>query len=154
MQDATHYPWLKPGQAIGAHTVASLRGPDGGLACWRVTRLNELGDPEPVPLEEALAAPLGSALVAIDVYANHGRWIAECPDCHDAQLAVRDDPRYMCNECGNASIGGVWRPVNWPKDVAAIEALLDVRPLSHARNWAPGEKPKDLQRENRERGVA
>ena len=96
-----------------------------------------------------MAAPTGSALTAVEVYANHGRWIVECPDCHDAQLAARDDLRYMCIQCANVGVGGKWRPVIWPKDAAAIEALLDARPMSHNRNWNPGETVKDLQLEDR-----
>lgn len=151
MHDVTHYGWLDQAAVPDATTVPGHRRPDdyaeidgewvmirrGGPVFWAADR----------DLDEAMAAPLGSKLIAIEVYANHGRWVVECPVCHGAQLAVRDDPRFMCVSCGNVSVGGKWRPVVWPKDHAKIEALLDRRPMAHNRNWAPGETVQSLLRE-------
>jgi hypothetical protein len=113
---------------------------------------NHLGEPAfwlgPQPVEEALAAATGPKSAAIFAVANHGRWVADCPDCAGAQLTSPDDPRFMCCECGNAAIGGRWRPVTWPKDHAAISALLDERPR-HLANAAPGETLKQIRRENK-----
>ena len=101
-----------------------------------------------VPIELVIDNGTASKAEAVTVYANHGRWIAECPDCHGAQLASRDDPRFMCDSCANAAIGSLWRPVAWPKDADKIAALLDARPLAHTRNWTPGEGLRDLKAEN------
>jgi ribosomal protein L37AE/L43A len=100
-----------------------------------------------MPLAEALVAGLGPQSSAIFATANHGRWIAECPDCHGAQLTAVADPRFMCVECGNASIGGKWRPVIWPKDHVEISALLDERPR-HLANALPSETVKQIRKEN------
>lgn len=100
------------------------------------------------PLLEALLAPLGPASVAVEAYVNHGRWVVECPDCAGAQLASLSDPRFMCNCCGNAGVGGAWRPVIWPKARQGIEDLLEVRPPEN-QNWRPGETAKQLRAENR-----
>jgi hypothetical protein len=97
--------------------------------------------PEPF---QADAPTVGDPIVA---YANEARWIAECPDCHSAQLTSAADRRFMCSECANVANGGAWRPVTWPRNFAAIEALLDVRqPVN--QNWAPGETVADLTAEN------
>lgn len=113
---------------------------------------NGLGQPAfwlaPAPVEDALTAAIGPKSTATYAVGNHGRWIAECPDCHGAQLTSPDDRRFMCVECGNAAIGGKWRPVIWPKDHAAIGALLDERPR-HLANFAPDETLKDIRRENK-----
>lgn len=89
---------------------------------------------------------------AVAVFANENRWIAECPDCHGAQMACKADARFMCNECANGAIGGKWRPVVWPADVDQIEAVLDQRPLVN-RNWLPGESLDDLRAKNAEHGL-
>jgi ribosomal protein L37AE/L43A len=101
----------------------------------------------PTPLLEALNARLGPKSVAVEVYANQGRWIVECPDCRGAQLASVADPRFMCNCCGNVQIGGVYRPVVWPKAREQVEGLLADRPREN-QNWRPGETVKQLRAEN------
>lgn len=94
-------------------------------------------------------AQAGVALNAdIDAYANEGRWIAACPDCSGAQLTHPADPRFMCVNCGNQSVGGMWRVVRWPKNLDAIEKALDVRPLAN-QHWLPGESVADLLSENK-----
>lgn len=108
----------------------------------------------PVPLEDAMAAATARSEV-IYAYANHGRWVVECPDCRGAQLACRTDHRFMCNECANFAIGSQWRTVTWPADAAAIEEELDRRPRAQNRNWFPGETVASLRLEfaaNRARG--
>lgn len=132
MHDVTHYAWLQ-GDA-DATSVASLRGQNGDLAVWRAE----------TPHEQAMAAKTGPASTAVHVTANHGRWIVECPDCQDAQLAARDDKRFMCVGCANAAVDGVWRPVIWPKNHEDIEAILEERPHDRHKNWAPGETIEDL----------
>lgn len=104
------------------------------------------------PVEEVLAAKTGPHSTAVHALANHGRWIAECPDCHGAQLTAPDDPRFMCVECGNASVGGLWRPVVWPKDHAAISDMLDARP-KHLANTTHGQTVADIRKENKQIGA-
>jgi hypothetical protein len=84
---------------------------------------------------------------AIQVYVNHGRWIAECPDCRGAQVAARSDPRFFCVDCLNAWCGGRWVRLVWPPDASDIEALL-LKRETHHRNWSPGESVNDLLAEN------
>lgn len=137
MHDATHYEWLHPDAAVTAASVPSARHANGALAFWRAA----------TPVEVALKAKVGGAKIAIHVQANHGRWLVECPDCGDSQYAVRDDRRFMCCNCANAEVGGLWRPVTWPRDYRAIEELLDARMNPIHRNWLPGETVADLERE-------
>lgn len=83
----------------------------------------------------------------INAYVNHGRWIAECPDCCNAQLACKTDPRFLCNECGNVAVGKLWRTVLFPPNTTGIEALLQNRPVAN-QNWVPGETPAQLATDN------
>lgn len=84
---------------------------------------------------------------AVEVYVNHGRWIAECPDCHGAQVASRTDARFFCVDCLNAWCGGKWLRIAWPRDTDAIESVL-LRRETHHRNWTPEESVTDLVAEN------
>lgn len=98
------------------------------------------------------SAPLSAATdpeAAVPAYANHGRWVVDCPNCCNAQLACRTDHRFLCNECGNITVGRLWRPVIWPANSAAIEAMLDNRPREY-QNWNPGEPAVSLAIENLE----
>lgn len=94
----------------------------------------------------------------IVAYVNHGRWIAECPDCAGAQLVSELERRFWCLNCGNAAVNFAWRHVRMPQKRTAIEAELVIRPAARSeraitRNWLPGETVEDLQRENVEHGV-
>lgn len=131
MRDASDYMWLAPGEEAGADALPSRPG------FWRATGSHE----------DAMKAATAPKSAALEVVVNHGRWIVECPDCHDAQLASRHDPRFMCVACGNASVGGKWRRVTWPAKANQIEELLEVR-VAALQNWAPGETVADLKAEN------
>lgn len=87
-------------------------------------------------------------------YANHGRWVADCPNptCSAAMLVEEGEP-FMCGECFNRDAGGAWRPVAWPKDADALDAELAERPGEANRNWRPGESLADLARESADHGV-
>lgn len=122
MRDATHYGGKLPD--VPAHKGAE----------W-APRLQWLAD---APLEVAMMAPTADG-EDVTVTANHGRWIVACPDCLGAQLACATDHRFMCNECGNIAIDGLWRKTVWPKSAKAIAAELDRRPKAANRNWTPGE---------------
>ena len=123
---------------------------------WPAARLAEAAPSlywqAPVPLNQCLVAAVAPKSEAIEAYANDGRWVVECPDCHGAQFAARDDRRFLCNECANVTIGGLWRQVVWPKDPAAIDAELDKRPRGNA-NWLPGESVVQLRLENAAHGI-
>lgn len=79
-------------------------------------------------------------------YVNDGRWVVRC-ECGSAQLASRNDHRYFCLRCWNASVERRWRRVEWPSEPAAIEAVLLARPPAH-RHWQPHETLAELEREN------
>jgi hypothetical protein len=91
-------------------------------------------DPEP---EDA-----GDPEVAARV--DHGRWVGDCnlwdaatgQTCLNAQALDPDDERFFCIACHNADIGGRWRPVTWPADIAAVEAPLEELPVPE-QNWTP-----------------
>lgn len=85
----------------------------------------------------------------VAAYVSHGRWVVDCPDCRNAQLACRTDPRFLCDECGNIAAGRLWRPVQWPSETQAIESLLENRPRE-VQNWNPGEDVSLLAIENLE----
>lgn len=100
----------------------------------------------------ATSAPLGAESdpeAAVPAYVNHGRWVVDCPDCRNAQLACKTDHRFMCNECGNIAVSRLWRPVIWPAKPAAIEAMLGNRPREN-QNWDPSEAAVGLAIENLE----
>lgn len=95
-------------------------------------------------------APLAAGTdpeAAVPVRVNQGRWIVDCPDCTNAQLACRTDLRFLCNDCGNVAVGRLWRPVIWPANSASIEAMLEGRPRQY-QNWEPGEPLASLAMEN------
>jgi len=97
-------------------------------------------------------APLSAATdpeATVPAYVNHGRWVVDCPDCRNAQLACATDHRFMCNECGNIAVGHLWRPVEWPADSVRIANLLESRPRQY-QNWNPDEDVRLLAIENLE----
>lgn len=100
------------------------------------------------PLDRVANAPPAPARI------NHNRLIADCPDCGGAVYAWREGPHLLlCPECWNGAVGGAWRRIALPRNLAAIEAALGERPLPATRNWSPGESVADLRRERAERGV-
>lgn len=101
-----------------------------------------------VPLEQALSAASAPASEAVHVVINHGRWVVNCPACGGAQLGCPTDPRFMCNECANLAVGGLWRPVVWPKEAAEIAALIAARADATAQNYDPGETLAELREQN------
>ena len=77
---------------------------------------------------------------------NHGRWIADCPDCAGAELA-RDGRLFICHNCSSGP-----HQVIFPAEREVIELLLSWRPEIN-RNWEVGETVENLERENKEHGV-
>lgn len=88
-------------------------------------------------------------------WVDHGRWVAACPSCLNAQMVDPDDPRFFCYECGNADLGGVWARVHFPKPNTRklIEEILAERPEDNA-HWMPHETVGDLADENEAHGLA
>jgi hypothetical protein len=76
--------------------------------------------------------------VTVKAEINHGRLIAQCPFCSGAELVDKNDKRFFCLSCFNKSVNGNWVKVEFPDNLSAIEAILDMRQESN-QNWIPGE---------------
>lgn len=63
---------------------------------------------------------------------NHGRWVADCPECGSAQIVTPADPRFFCVEC----LSG-WFALTFPPNVTAIEATMADLPVSEQNWWHP-----------------
>lgn len=87
-------------------------------------------------------------------FVSVGRWVVVCPGCASSNRASRDDPRFMCIECGNKTTGGAWLPAPWPAEADQIELLLGARGIRQTRNWRSPETVADLAAENIEHGIA
>lgn len=137
-------------QAVTSHIVRDESTVTPELVKATAAEANVLlyyrGNPDLIPV--ALKARTAQAGASVPVVVNNGRWIVECPSGDGgAQMASREDRRFMCLECLNAEVSGQWRPVVWPADVAGIEAVLSQRGQAN-RNWLPHETVADLQAEN------
>ena len=42
------------------------------------------------------------------------RWVAVC-ECGGAEVVTLEEPVFFCCSCGNAGVGGRWRPVTFPR---------------------------------------
>jgi len=102
-------------------------------------------------------------LISVTVYANHGRWVADCPrpHCGNAEQYGWDmyrtrggltESSFRCRE-ERGGCGLVCEAV-WPAKHADIEWILQQRPAVATRNWLPGETLLDLMNENLEHGIA
>ena len=105
-------------------------------------------DVGPVP---GTAAVQGEVLA----YVNHGRWVAQCPDCRSALVCSREHPLFFCTNCGNASNGRKWKAVIYPANRDEIESVLLDRIAAHpykavTRNWDAVESVADLRRQNQD----
>ncbi|GAA4358390.1 hypothetical protein [Angustibacter luteus] len=106
--------------ARGILTTAQTEATCAPLVYWAAPR----------PLDVSTALAVDSP---VSVRVNHGRWLVDCP-CGGAQLASRTDQRFLCCDCGNALVDGLFRPVVWPPDADAIETALAELELD-AQNW-------------------
>ncbi len=70
-------------------------------------------------------------------YANHGRWIADCPrpHCGSAELLVPWQPLFHCSACHAEA------PCEWPRDAADITTVLAARGNSRWMSWFPADHP-------------
>jgi hypothetical protein len=107
-------------------------------------------------------------------YVYCGDWVADCPRaCGNVEhLYAHANPRnpnsprvvqlaeFRCSYCQMAA------PIDWPTNMAAIMAVLMLRPIPHTRNWYPlghdtavryriphGQTVDELRAENAEHGV-
>jgi len=84
------------------------------------------------------------AIATVQAYVGAGAWRVRCT-CGEAPPADPDWRLACCSGCG-AIYEGVHFP---PADtLAAIEAVLVLRPNQATRNWRPGETLEDLRAEN------
>lgn len=84
---------------------------------------------------------------------NHGRWVADCPECSSAQIVTPADPRMFCVEC----LAG-WFRLTFPADPAAAEQAVAGLPLRERNWWHPNDdrawnRPRDLEPAPRDREV-
>lgn len=80
-------------------------------------------------------------------YVNDGSWVVDC-SCGAGNAT---DPEWgiaLCFGCG-----AVHEHVEFPDEVAEIEATLLARPRTANRNWHPSESVEDLEAENEARGL-
>jgi ribosomal protein L37AE/L43A len=97
--------------------------------------------------------PSGATVsVEVEVVANHGRWLVECPFCPSAQVASVSDRRFFCTDCGNAQVGGAFVKTVWPDDLVGLDDVLGQRPSANA-NWRSHETLERIRGENAAHGV-
>lgn len=119
---------------------------------------------------------------SIVVYHNHGRWLATCPVCREANEVKRGQSTLICIVCnpGIKAMGYVphtdrrgkviLRPcpdvdaraeakakarvyrLIFPADAKDMEKVMRKRPLDK-RNWIPGETLQDLKAQNIAHGL-
>lgn len=116
---------------------------------WPAISLHSRATAQPYLKHRVMPSAMGVG-ATVEARVDHGRWIADCPSCPSAQDVTPADPRFWCPTCGS---GDVWHRVVFPKNRAAIEEVLDLRPLAQNRNWRPSETLADLKRENAEHKV-
>ena len=88
----------------------------------------------------------------VNAYINHGRWVADCPDCSGAELVNKTERKFWCESCHNTFNNGKCRRVIFPRNWNAIEKVILARPNLKNRNWKLSETIKDLKRQNKENG--
>jgi hypothetical protein len=73
-----------------------------------------------------------SAVPAVAIL-SYGRWVALCPTDAGAMLLQPGQTRFECRGLG---MDGTTADVQWPADVAAVEASVAGLPV-HQQNWSP-----------------
>lgn len=79
-------------------------------------------------------------------------WCVDCPDCGGGEMVWTNDLKIWCHRCGNAAVGGLYRPVELPEAASAIEDVLSKRPRRETRNWRHNETLDELRAQNQEAG--
>jgi hypothetical protein len=59
----------------------------------------------------------------IEVFVDHGRWLAQC-ECGGAEYVTPEDPIFYCCSCGNENVNGAARRVIFPENKGEIETAL------------------------------
>jgi len=89
---------------------------------------------------------------------NHGRLIADCPDCAGAEFAALGMQFYCTSEFPGpqgyqaAAMAGRVYDVEFPPDLSEIWSVLHARPEEN-QNWEPGETLAQLRAENEAHGL-
>lgn len=89
-----------------------------------------------------------AAVPPLMAFVDRRQWLVLCPDCPGAEHVWRKMPVVMCQSCWNQAVGGLWRPVEFPKDMKEIEAALEERVLPDEHAWRPPETVNDLKGQN------
>ena len=80
-------------------------------------------------------------------YVNHGRWVADCPECNGAEI-IAQGQTMLCGSCGAE------HQVDFPDKPTreGIVAALTVRKPSN-QNWYPHEQVTELVAQNIDHGI-
>jgi len=130
-----------------AETERAYQGSKSGAEAVLNVWLKKGEIPPVVPQSQAVAPT-----PEVEVVANHGRWLVECPFCPSAQVASVSDRRFFCTDCGNAAVGGRFIKTVWPSDLAELDDVLAHRPPENA-NWRSHESLTHIRNENAEHGL-
>lgn len=141
------------GRAVFGCSLAAM--PDHPLTPVGITRRG---------LARARGVDIPPLTVVADVeplpaWIQQGHLVVSCPTCagtpnEELELVWLAGPHLTyCHICGNAEVGGAWRPVVLPERLEAISAVLARRPLGN-RTWRPDETVADLEAENERFGWA
>lgn len=94
-------------------------------------------------------------------FISWGMWVALCPRgcgnaekrgrCDDGTIGGLEAERFTCRRSHHGC--GFQCAVDWPSNIADIEALVLARPRVSSQNWTPGETLHDLLRENIRNGI-
>jgi hypothetical protein len=127
---------------------ARLIFPTGSIDPFRWARFLTARQGRHHPLRPEIGAEITPAAI------NHGRWVADCPQCRAALIVSKQDRRFWCPLCGLPWNGFRGIAVQFPNAAAikTIETILLMRPDPHNRNWRPGESIAQLARENLDHG--
>lgn len=71
---------------------------------------------------------------------DHGRWIADCPDCNGAEYVDPDEPVFFCFGCLNTQYQGQLRPVRFPPPEIRERIEANLRPEAY-NSWSEEEEP-------------
>lgn len=81
-------------------------------------------------------------------YVNHGRWVANCPNCNGGIPCFKGEKLGVCPDCRNGY--EIQRPDK--DEVKEVERLLSKRSTVN-RNWFPHETVEQLKADNLRYGV-
>lgn len=121
---------------INAHHYSQREGADGtvkGRIKKRVEKLNARGAQLKVNLDKIINRNPVTARILM------GQWIADC-ECGGAEFVAADEPFFFCFSCLNRVDDYALRPVVFPTEWEAIEALLLERPVDDRRGLSDLER--------------